>query len=523
MPAKWRQLLAPLLGLLLVAGCAPSSPAPAVAPTTAAASAPTTAAAAAPSTAPKPAVSPLPAAALSPAPSPAAAAKPASSPAAAPSPSPASQAGAADPVSGEIVAFAASSLTDVFGDMATAFQQANPNAKLTFNFGASSQLATQLGQGARADVFASADQTQMDNARKADAIAGQDVVFARNRLVVITPKDNPKQIMAVKDLAKDGVKFVTAQPSVPIGQYTQQLLDKAIADPAYGPDFKSKVVANTVSQEDNVRQVVSKVQLGEADAAIVYSTDATPQVRDQLQIIQVPDPLQTLATYPIAVAKGANPSGGEAFAAYVVGPEGQATLAKWGFLPPTASSPSAAATPGTAGSPPPPVAAGSALAAAAPVPAVASSTFSPTVELKGLVGNPRTFTRDDLMALPAETVQVSFLAGQGTDGGSFTGTRLLNIFDAAGGAKLPTDGNNAKLRVTVMVTAADGYQVAFGWGELDPEFGAAPILLAYSRDGQAMGEKQGMARIVVPGDKRGGRYASMVKSIELRDPGPAQQ
>ena len=174
---------------------------------------------------------------------------------------------AAGPVSGEIVVFAASSLTDVFQDMATAFQQANPNAKLTFNFGASSQLATQLGQGAKADVFASADQTQMDNAKKADAIGGQDVVFARNRLVVITPKDNPKQITAVKDLAKDGVKFVTAQPTVPIGQYTAQMLDKAVADPAYGADFKSKVEANTVSKEDNVRQVVSKVQLGEADAA----------------------------------------------------------------------------------------------------------------------------------------------------------------------------------------------------------------------------------------------------------------
>src|SRR5205823_10634456 len=92
------------------------------------------------------------------------------------------------------VVFAASSLTDVFQDMATAFEQANPNARLTFSFAASSQLATQLGQGARADVFASADQTQMDNAKKADAIGGQDLVFARNRLVVITPKDNPKKI-----------------------------------------------------------------------------------------------------------------------------------------------------------------------------------------------------------------------------------------------------------------------------------------------------------------------------------------
>jgi molybdate transport system substrate-binding protein len=240
---------------------------------------------------------------------------------------------AAAPVSGEIVVFAASSLTDVFQDMATAFQQANPNARLIFNFGASSQLATQLGQGASADAFASADQTQMDNARKAGAVTGQDRVFAGNRLVLITPKDNPKKITGVKDLASDGVKFVTAQPSVPIGTYTAQMLDKASADPAYGPDFKTRVVANTVSLEDNVRQVVSKVQLGEVDAAIVYSTDATPQVRDQLQIIEVPDPLQTLASYPIAVTRGNNAAGGEAFVAYVLGPDGQAALAKWGFLP----------------------------------------------------------------------------------------------------------------------------------------------------------------------------------------------
>src|SRR6266851_8289288 len=191
---------------------------------------------------------------------------------------------ASAPASGEIVVFAASSLTDAFQDMATVFEQANPNAKLTFSFGSSSQLATQLGQGARADAFASADQTQMDNARKADAIAGQDRVFARNRLVLVTPKDNPKQIAAVGDLAKDGVKFVTAQPSVPIGQYTAQLLDKATADPTYGADFKSKVDGNTVSKEDNVRQVVTKVLLGEADAAIVYSTDATPQVRTRLRL-----------------------------------------------------------------------------------------------------------------------------------------------------------------------------------------------------------------------------------------------
>jgi molybdate transport system substrate-binding protein len=310
-----QRVFSAIVTLVFLAACAPGAATPTIAPV------------APPTTAPAPAVTPPPAAPTA-APTAAAVAKPTTAPVAPPKPA------AATPVAGEIVVFAASSLTDVFQDMAKTFQAANPNARLTFNFGSSSQLATQLGQGAKADVFASADQTQMDNARKADAIGGQERVFARNRLVVITPRDNPKQIMAVKDLARDGVKFVTTQTTVPIGQYTAQMLDKAVADPAYGADFKSKVDNNTVSKEDNVRQVVAKVQLGEADAGVVYSTDATRQVRDQLQIIQVPDPLQTLATYPIAVAKGGNAAGGEGFVSYVLGAEGQATLARRGFLPP---------------------------------------------------------------------------------------------------------------------------------------------------------------------------------------------
>src|SRR5262249_16285147 len=103
-------------------------------------------------------------------------------------------------------------------------------------------------------------------------------------------------------------------------------------DPAYGRDFTDKVERNTVSREDNVRQVVSKVQLGETDAAIVYSTDATPQVRDQLQVIQVPCGLQAQAAYPIAVGRGSNPAGGEAFVKHISSAERQATLAKWGVL-----------------------------------------------------------------------------------------------------------------------------------------------------------------------------------------------
>jgi molybdate transport system substrate-binding protein len=239
---------------------------------------------------------------------------------------------AAAPVRGEVTVFAASSLSDAFQEIGTAFQAANPNARVTFNFGASTALRTQLEQGARADVFASADQAQMDNARRADTIAGADRVFARNRLVVIVPKANPKQVNAVSDLGKDGVKLVTAQGNVPIGQYTATLLEKASADPMYGADFKTKVESNIVSREDNVRQIVAKVQLGEADAGVVYTTDVTPQVRDALTMVAVPDPLQTIATYPIAVARGSNATGGEAFVNYVLAAQGQDILGKWGFL-----------------------------------------------------------------------------------------------------------------------------------------------------------------------------------------------
>ena len=168
------------------------------------------------------------------------------------------------------------------------------------------------------------------------------------------PKDNPANITSVKDLANNGVKFVTAQQGVPIGQYTSAMLDKAAADPAYGADFPKQVEGNIVSREDNVRQIVSKVQLGEADAGVVYTTDVTPQVRDQLQQIAIPDPLQTIATYPIAVAKGSNAAGGEAFTQFVLGPQGQAILGKWGFLTLPVNAPRRAAATNRTGGPPRP-------------------------------------------------------------------------------------------------------------------------------------------------------------------------
>lgn len=235
-------------------------------------------------------------------------------------------------VSGEVLVFAAASLTDAFKEMGATFEQANPGTRVTFNFGASSALRTQLEQGARADVFASADQAQMDNARQAGLVIGEDRVFVRNRLTIITPRDNPRGITDVKDLGAEGLKLVTTQPHVPIGQYTAAMLDKAANDPTSGADFKARVEKNTVSREDNVRQVVAKVQLGEADAGVVYSSDVTPQVREQLQQVAVPDALNTLASYPIAVTRGGNEAGGRAFVQFVLSPQGQEALARWGFV-----------------------------------------------------------------------------------------------------------------------------------------------------------------------------------------------
>jgi molybdate transport system substrate-binding protein len=236
--------------------------------------------------------------------------------------------------SGEITVFAAASLTDAFNEMAAEYQYENPGSKVTFNFGGSNTLATQLNQGASADVFASADTTQMALVQQNGDLSGDPQIFAHNLLTIITPSDNPQNVQGVCDLAKPGLKFVTAQPGVPVGGYTQTMLQNATAGEC-GAGFIDAVNANTVSQESDVRQLVAKVQLGEADAGVSYLTDVTPQVRDQITEIQIPDDLNTLATYPIATTKGNNAQGGQAFTDFVMSPIGQAILARWGFLPPS--------------------------------------------------------------------------------------------------------------------------------------------------------------------------------------------
>jgi molybdate transport system substrate-binding protein len=234
---------------------------------------------------------------------------------------------------GDIVVYAASSLTDPFNKIKADLEKANPGLKITYSFGGSNTLRAQLEQGAKADVFASANQTEMDNALQSSLVAGKGQVFARNRLVVILPKNNPGKVTKLQDLANPGLKFVTAAKDVPVGGYTLTALGKMSQDAAFTPDFAAKARANFVSQESNVKQVVTKVQLGEADAGICYLTDISASVQNDITTLEIPDRFNTLASYPISVLEGAsNTAGAQAFVAYVTGSQGQDTLKMYGFI-----------------------------------------------------------------------------------------------------------------------------------------------------------------------------------------------
>jgi molybdate transport system substrate-binding protein len=227
----------------------------------------------------------------------------------------------------EITVFAASSLTAAFTKIGADFEAANPGNKVTFNFGPSDGLAQQIESEGTADVFASASGTWMDDVQQKVGVTHR-VDFARNWLVIITPPDNPASVRSLADLGRPGVKVVLAAKGVPVGDYARQALDQA--------GILSLVSSNVVSNEQNDASVVAKITAGEADAAIVYSSDVTSQVSPNLNAIQIPDSSNVIATYPIAVVQGAAaPDLAASFVDYVVGTRGQATLAGFGFLPPS--------------------------------------------------------------------------------------------------------------------------------------------------------------------------------------------
>lgn len=221
----------------------------------------------------------------------------------------------------ELTVFAAASLTDAFEAMGTAFERANPDARVTCNVASSSTLATQITQGAPADVFASANGTQMDVVADAGFIAGDPIDFAGNTLEIVVEDGNPLDIRRLEDLTRDDVTMVLAAEEVPAGQYAREALD------SQGLDM------HPVSLETDVRAVLSRVALGEADAGVVYTSDIA-SAGDDVEGVTVPADENVPATYPIAaLADTDEPDTARAFVDFVVSEKGRRLLRRFGFEP----------------------------------------------------------------------------------------------------------------------------------------------------------------------------------------------
>jgi molybdate transport system substrate-binding protein len=221
---------------------------------------------------------------------------------------------------GALTVFAAASLTEAFNSLKPDFEAAN-NVKVTYNFAGSQALVGQIQQGAPADVFASADTKNMDKLVSGGKIDGQASTFAGNVLAIVVAKGNPEGVKTLADLARTDLKVVLAAGEVPAGKYAKQALDA------------QKVTVKPVSLEDNVKSALNKVVLGEADASIVYATDAS-SAKDKVDTVEIPAEQNVPATYPVAMVKDAkNAAAAKAFVDYLTSEAGQSKLARFGFLP----------------------------------------------------------------------------------------------------------------------------------------------------------------------------------------------
>jgi molybdate transport system substrate-binding protein len=230
-----------------------------------------------------------------------------------------------------LTVFAAASLMNAFGEIGKTFETANPGVAIKFNFGGSQAIRTQIEQGAQADVFASANAKEMDALVIGKFVAVDSAqIFLTNQLIVIMPAQNPAGLSTLADLSKPGLKLVLAAREVPVGNYALQVLDKL--DTALGAGYKDKVLKNVVSYESDVKQVVAKVQLGEADAGIVYTSDTV--AAPELNKIEIPAENNVIARYPMAtLSQTKNSDLAQAFMNFVLSADGQAILQKWGFYP----------------------------------------------------------------------------------------------------------------------------------------------------------------------------------------------
>jgi len=230
----------------------------------------------------------------------------------------ADQTGSAPPA-GELLVFAAASLSSTFTEIGERFEASHPGSAVEFNFAGSTDLVAQLQQGAPADVFASADASTMDRAASDDLLSGTPTVFATNTMMIAVPPDNPAGIAGFADLARPGVQVVVCAPEVPCGSATQRV------------EANTGVSLDPVSEESSVTDVLNKAATGEADAGVVYVTDVQGSA-GRVMGIEIPADVNTVNSYPIAVLAGsAVPGLAQQFQAMVTGPEGRKVLADAGF------------------------------------------------------------------------------------------------------------------------------------------------------------------------------------------------
>jgi molybdate transport system substrate-binding protein len=226
---------------------------------------------------------------------------------------------------------AAASLQDAFHWLGARFEAAHPGVRLEFDFAGSQVLRTQIEQGAQGDLFASAD-TEHVAALAREGLAEPPAIFAHNRVVVVTPTKE-KRVRRLADLGRPGLRIVMAGPTVPAGRYAEQVLVLLGRDPSLGKALETATRANVVSQESNVRAVLAKVQLGEADAGFVYETDARAAA-GRVRVIRLPERIDVQTTYAVALLRGSSARGAAlAFQTFLLGPEARVILRGLGFRP----------------------------------------------------------------------------------------------------------------------------------------------------------------------------------------------
>lgn len=234
----------------------------------------------------------------------------------------------------ELTIYAAASLAEAFSHLGEVFESSHPNVEVVISYAGSQQIAQQLSQGAPGDLFASANAKQMENVISAGRVmSGADQEFIQNQLMVILPGDNPGIIAGVRDLIKPGLRLILADKSVPVGLYSQEMLERANQQIGFGEDYKEKVLGNVVSYEENVRAVLTKITLGEADAGIVYVSDAAGAQGEDIRMIPIPEEINVTASYYIAPLRDSSEKDlGLDFIALVLSPEGQDILNGYGFM-----------------------------------------------------------------------------------------------------------------------------------------------------------------------------------------------